>query len=320
VGLLKEGVQALRHHRAHVGHLQQLLDAGVHDGVQRAKVARQVFGRGLAHMAQPQAEQKARQGGLLGFFERGQHVLRRFFGHALQRDQRGQPQPVQVGQRANHVGIHQLVHQLVAQALNVHGAARGKVQDGFLALRGAEQAAGAAVVGLAFFAHHVTAAHGAGLGHLEVGHVAGAVARYHTHHFRNHIARAAHDDRVAHAHALLADLEQVVQRGVGDRDAAHKHGRKPRHRRDLARAAHLHIDAIDARGHFLRRVFVRYGPARLAGLEAQVTLQLQRVDLVNHAVDVIRQRIAAGADLLVKRYQFRSAHRNLYLHCDRKTP
>jgi len=46
------------------------------------------------------------------------------------------------------MAIHQLVHQLVAQAFDVHGAARGKVQEGFLALRRAEQPAGATVVGL----------------------------------------------------------------------------------------------------------------------------------------------------------------------------
>jgi hypothetical protein len=72
--------------------------------------------------------------------------------------------------------------------------------------------------------------------------------------------------------------------------------------------------------HLLRGVLVRHGPARLAGLEAQVALQLQRVDLVDHAINVVGQRIAAGAHLLVKRYQFSSTLRNLHLRCDRKTP
>ena len=71
--------------------------------------------------------------------------------------------------------------------------------------------------------------------------------------------------------------------------------------------------------HLLRGVLVRHGPARLAGLEAQVALQLQRVDLVDHAINVVGQRIATGAHLLVKRYQS-STSRNLHLRCDRKTP
>jgi len=271
-------------------------------------------------MADAQGKQEARQRGLLGFFERRQHVLGRFLGHALQRNQRGQAQSVQVGQCADHVGIHQLVHQLVAQALDVHGAARGKVQDGFLALRGAEQATGAAVVGLALFAHHGAAAHRTSCGHSEVGHIARALARHHTHHLGDHIARTAHDNGVALAHALLADLEQVVQRGIGHGDPAHKHRRQACHRRDLAGAAHLHVDAFDLGGHLLRRVLVCHGPARFAGLEAQVALQLQGVDLVDDAVDVVRQRIPARAHLLVKCYQFSSTYRNLYLRCDRKSP
>ena len=318
--LFKEGADGLGHDGAHVVDGQQLLFRRIHDRVEHSEMPRQVLGRGLAHVADAQGKQEARQRGLLGFFERRQHVLGRFLGHALQRDERGQAQSVQVGQCADHVGIHQLVHQLVAQALDVHGAACGKVQDGFLALRGAEQAAGAAVVGFALFAHHGAAADGAGLGHAEVGHIAGAVARHHPYHLGDHIARTAHDDGVAHPHALLADLEQVVQRGIGHGDPAHKHRRQACDRRDLAGAAHLHIDAYDLGGHLLRRVLVRHGPARFAGLEAQVTLQLQRVDLVNHTVDVVRQRIAAGTHALVERYQFSSTYRNLYLRCHRKPP
>ena len=309
VGLLEEGVHAARHDGAHVGHLQQLLFGGgrfcvhTHQRIERAKVFGQVFGGGLAHMPDAQRKQKARQRGLLGLFQRGQQVQGRAVAHALQHHQGAQAQAVQVGQRADHVGVHQLVYQLVAQALNVHGAAGGKVQDGFLALRRAEQAARAAVVGLALFTHHLAAANGALARHAEVLDVGRARAgSHHAHHFGNHIACAPHDHLVAHAHAFFANLKQVVQRGIGHRDATHKHRRQARHGRELAGAAHLDVDAFDLGRHLLRGVLVRHGPARLAGLEAQVALQLQRVDLVDHAINVVGQRIATGAHLLVKRY------------------
>ena len=35
--------------------------------------------------------------------------------------------------------LHQLVHQLFAQPFDIHGAAAGKMQQGLLALRRAEQ-------------------------------------------------------------------------------------------------------------------------------------------------------------------------------------
>ena len=111
-----------------------------------------------------------------------------------------------------------------------------------------------------------------------------------------------------------------MQRGIGYCHATDKHRRQPRHRRQLAGAAHLHVNALDAGQHFLRRVLVRHGPARLAGLEAQFALQRQRVDLVDHAVDVIRQLVALAAHVLVKRYQFNSAPRKAGLRCHRKTP
>ena len=63
-------------------------------------------------------------------------------------------EPVQVGQRADHAAVDQLFDQLVAQALDVHRPPAGEVQDRLLALRGTEQAAAAAVVDAALFAHH----------------------------------------------------------------------------------------------------------------------------------------------------------------------
>jgi hypothetical protein len=151
-----------------VGHLQQLLDARVHDRVELAEVPRQVARRGLADVADAQPYRK--RGSVVCFdFSRPPAVLRRLLAHALQRHQVGQAEPVQVGQGADHAGVDHLVDQLLAQALDVHGAALGEMQDRLLALGAAEQAAGAAVVGLALLAHGGAAAHrAAGAGHGEL--------------------------------------------------------------------------------------------------------------------------------------------------------
>ncbi len=103
----------------------------------------------------------------LGLLQPGQQVLRRLLAHALQRQQAGQAEPVQVRQGLDDAGVHQLVDQLLAQALDVHRAALGEVQQGLLALGGAEQAAGAAVVGFALLAHGLAAADRAVRGHGE---------------------------------------------------------------------------------------------------------------------------------------------------------
>ena len=51
--------------------------------------------------------------------------------------------------------LDQLLYQLVAETLDIHGAARGKMLDGLLALRGADQSAGTTRHGLPFNTHHV---------------------------------------------------------------------------------------------------------------------------------------------------------------------
>ena len=111
----------------------------------------------------------------------------------------------------------------------------------------------------------------------------------------DHVAGAAHDHRVADAHVLAAHLVHVVQRGVADRRAADEHRLQLGHRRELAGAADLDVDAEQLRHLLLRRVLVRHRPARLARHEAEPLLQRELVDLVDHAVDVERQRVALGA-------------------------
>ena len=77
------------------------------------------------------------------------------------------------------------------------------------------------------------------------GTAAGRALRLHAHHFRNHVAAALDQHRVADLHAQPLDFVFVVQRGARHRDAAHLHRLQMRHRRQRAGAAHLHFDVLD---------------------------------------------------------------------------
>ena len=101
---------------------------------------------------------------------------------------------------------------------------------------------------------------------------------------------------VADANALPAHLEQVVQGRVRDRRAADEDRLELGHRRQLAGAADLDLDRVERRRPLLRRILLRHRPARLARLEAELVLQGAVVDLVDDAVDLVRQGVALRRD------------------------
>lgn len=110
---------------------------------------------------------------------------------------------------------------------------------------------------------------------------------------------------VSHAHVLTIDLVLVMQGGVGHRHPAHEYRRKAGHWRQRTRSANLDVDAEHGGELLLGRVFVRHRPARLARDETECALQIEAVDLVDHAVDIERQLIAACRDVVVKGDQCR---------------
>ena len=64
--------------------------------------------------------------------------------------------------------------------------------------------------------------------------------------FRNDVAGATHNHRVADADAALAlDLVSIVQGRVGHRDAADEDGLQPGDRRQRAGTANLDVDRLD---------------------------------------------------------------------------
>jgi hypothetical protein len=158
------------------------------------------------------------------------------------------------------------------------------------ALRAAHQAAGAARHRLALRARDVRAALRTAPRQSHLARVPRAQIRHHAHHFRDHVAGAAHHHRVADAHVLARQLVHVVQRHVADRNAADEHRLEARHGRERTGAPDLELHVAHDRGLLLRRELVRNGPARRAGDEAEVALPVEAVDLVDDAIDVVAER------------------------------
>ena len=129
---------------------------------------------------------------------------------------------------------------------------------------------------------------------------------------RDHVAGALDDDcgvadskvdAVTNRIAVVADALDVIfimQRRVRHDDAANGHRLEPRHRRQRAGAADLDIDALENRGRLLGGEFVRDRPARAARDKTEPVLPVEPVDLVDHAVDVVAERGAFLADLVVE--------------------
>ena len=96
--------------------------------------------------------------------------------------------------------------------------------------------------------------------------------------------------RVADAHVLARDLVLVVQGRVRDHHAADGDRLEPRDRRQRAGAPDLDVDGLEDGARLLGRELARDRPARGARDEAEPLLQVEPVDLVDDAVDVVAER------------------------------
>src|SRR5690606_14241313 len=131
---------------------------------------------------------------------------------------------------------------------------------------------------------------------------------------RNHIPGALHGDRIANAQILAAadratisantaNVVSIVQRHVGNGDAANEHGLEAADRRQRAGAADLDIDAIERRLLLFCGDRVRDRRAWTARNETEPLLQRQRIHLVNGAIDFVGELLAAGEDVVIDREQ-----------------
>ena len=328
VGRAQEQVRGVRDLRAHAVHRRQLLLGSRHQRVHARECARQRFGHGFAHMAHPQAEQRTGERTRTRLVDGRHQLLRDGLPQAdrlalLVRAARLQLRQLHLVERvvirhvADAAGFHQAAHDLLAHAVDVHGTAASPMQQALKRLSRAING-NAAIIGLAVLADHGAAAARALLGHAPGLRIVRTQAEHGAQHLGDHVAGLAHDDRIAHAHIFAQHLVLVVQRGAGNGRARHQHRVHLRHRRQFARAPHLHGDVAQKRGLLLGRELERNGPARRAGRVAHGLLLRERVHLHHHAVDIVRQRVAAlqafAAELV---HLFRAIHqRDVGVHVE----
>ena len=222
-------------------------------------------------------------------------------------------QGIEVSRVACQVPLDQLVHQFLAQALDVHGPAGGEVEDGPLALGGAVKAADTAGHGLALGLDHRRAANRAGRGEGHRGGALGPALLEHAHDLGDDIARAADHDRVPRTDILAPHLVDIMQSGVGNGDAAHLHGCEARHRGHGTRAAHVEFHRLDHRQGFHGRELIGHRPPRGAGDKAQPFLIRQVIDLEDRPIDVVVEARALVAQSRVIGNTGRDALQYLHL-------
>ena len=106
-----------------------------------------------------QRKNEARQRRRLAVLDGGKQVRRRLLGHAVQIASVARSQPVQIRRASGRGRRPPVARPACRRALDVHRAAAGEMQQRLLALRRAEQAAGAARDGLVLEPHDLRAAH-----------------------------------------------------------------------------------------------------------------------------------------------------------------
>ena len=140
----------LRHHRADAVNGLQVFFACRHQRGQFAVVAGEQLSADVAHFADAERVDEARQRRAFCRLQGGEDVLRRFFRHARQRCPVFKRQGKEVGGAVQAVVAHQLFDEFVAESLDVERLARGEMDERLRPLCAAMQAAGAARHRLAF--------------------------------------------------------------------------------------------------------------------------------------------------------------------------
>ena len=120
---------------------------------------------------------------------------------------------------------HELIDELLAEPLDVHGAPPAEVAQG-LPHDGRTRRVHAARRDLALFPDDRVAADGALLGHLERRRVRGPLFEDHAHDLRDDVAALLDDDGVSDAHVLAREVLVVVERRPLDRRPARRTGSK----------------------------------------------------------------------------------------------
>ena len=260
---------------------------------ERAESAREQRRHALADVAYAEAVNELRQVARLARLDLSKKIRGGLLRHSFERSHLFEFQFVEVGHVAHHPFLHELFGQRVAQALDPHRAARGEVEQTPLQLRRAVRGH-AARDDLAFGARDDAAAHGTLPWEAESLLRARAARRDDAQDLRDDLAALLYVHPVADLHAQALDLVLVVQRRARDHRARELHRREHGDRGERARATDLHDDVLDLRRGLPRGVLVGDGPARRFRGRAELVLQRRRVDLHDHAVNLVLKIIALG--------------------------
>ena len=194
---------------------------------------------------------------------------------------------------------------LLAESFDVEGVARHEVLQALDALRRADQPAGAAAHRIDFagdrihLAHRMAAASRTKIGKGESFRGLGPLLLDHAENLRDDVAGTLDDDGIADADVLARDLVFIVQGGVLHDDAADGHRLELGDGGQRAGASDLNFDVVEDGGRLLGREFVRDGVARRTRDEAQTLLEIEPVELVDDAVDIVVEPGAAAFELTI---------------------
>ena len=172
------------------------------------------------------------------------------------------------------------------------------MQNGFPQFGGAV-GIDAAIVDLAWAAHHPGAADRAVFRHVERDPPAGmAGVVHHAVDFGDHVSPPFDLHPISDFDAQTLDFVEIVQRGSANRRAPDRNRLQDRDRGQFSRAAHLHENVLDLSGGGAGGIFVGDRPTRGFSGVTQFLLQLHLIELDDHAVNFIRQFLALGLRLL----------------------
>ena len=217
-------------------------------------------------------------------------------------------EPVEVGRRVHEARVDQLIDELVAQALDVHRAPAREMQQRLLALRGTEEAAGAARDRLVGKAHDRGAALRAMASASRTRGRPRAASRDDdrrtsgiTSPARRTITVSPMRTSLRRISSSLCSVALVTVTPPTNTGSSRATGVMAPVRPTCTSMPTSSV-CISSGGKL-----VRDRPARLARDEAELALQREVVDLVDDAVDVERQLVAPRRDRVVERHELRRA-------------
>ncbi len=144
--------------------------------------------------------------------------------------------------------------------------------------------------------------------------------QHHTHYLGYDVTRAPYDYRVANTNILTMYLANVVQRHIAYGDPAYKHRLEPCDGCQNTGTPHLKLDPADDGERLFRRKLVRDGPTRRTRYKPQTLLVGAAIELIDHSVDLVWQRLPPRTHVAVVREQSVNTVDELRVRADRQAP